>query len=256
MKVYFITRFSIYDPAFGGFRLTKNFNEMDYEKHLFDRNRLDQKFSEFQNITLPSIVGQSSNEWRWLIFTSDRLPREYIDRLQALTKQYPSIETIAVKDFSEFFEKTSCYEYGDSFATVRLDDDDGLNACFVEKLQQYSENQGDVVCFNEGRLTKWEKGRVVVGQKVTEKNNAQGLTGIGLNIYSTGRHSDIDDRYRVIYDSSPDMFLLTCSQFTDTMRGFTAFDRILSKLKRLVFLMLHSPREVPGACSTWLKKRF
>ena len=88
-----------------------------------------------------------------------------------------------------------------------------------------------------------------------EKNNAQGLTGIGVNIYSCGRHSDIDTRYNVIYDSTPDMYLFACSPFTDTKRGFTSSERILSKFKRLIFLICNRPSEVPGECARFIRKR-
>jgi hypothetical protein len=255
MKVYFITRFSIYDPQFGGFRITKDYDQKEYERRLFSKDRLNDKFDTFQRITLPSVVEQNCDDWKWLIYTSDRMPDEYMKRLRVLVKDHTNIDLITVKDFRDFFEKDSSYNYDNSFATVRLDDDDGLNNCFVEKLQQYSKNVGSIVNFTEGTLVKYVKGRVLMGEKVSEKNNAQGLAGIGVKIYSCGRHSDIDTRYNVIYDSTPDMFALTCSAFTDTNRAFTAFGRILIKLKRLFFLILHRPREVPGECAEFIRKR-
>jgi hypothetical protein len=255
MKVYFITRFSIYDPQFRGFRLTADYDQKEYERRLFDKDRLNHKFDTFQKITLPSIVEQSCDNWKWLIYTSDRMPDEYMKRLRALLKDYTNIELITVKGFGEFFEKTSSYNYENSFATVRIDDDDGLNNCFVEKLQEYSKDVGSIVSFTEGTLVKYAKGRVVMGEKVSAKNSALGLTGIGIKIYSTGRHSDIDTRYNVIYDSTPDMFLLCCSPFADTKRGFTALGRILVKFRRLLFLVCHRPREVPGECAEFIRKR-
>jgi|GEM_PF-6140560 len=255
MKVYFITRFSIYDPQFRGFRLTTDYDQNEYEKRLFDKDRLNHKFDTLQKITLPSVVEQSCDDWKWLIYTSDRMPDECRARLRALVKDYTNIELITVKDFSEFFEKDFSYNYGNSFATVRLDDDDGLSKCFVEKLQQYSKNVGSIICFTEGTLVKYAKGRVVMGEKVSEKNNAQGLAGIGVKIYGCGRHSDIDTRYNVIYDSTPNMFLLTSSPFTDTKRAFTAWGRVLIKFKRLLFLTFHRPREVPSECAAFIRKR-
>jgi hypothetical protein len=255
MKVYFITRFSIYDPQFGGFRLTTNYDQKEYERRLFDKARLNQKFDEFQNITFPSIVGQSCDDWKWLIYTSDRMPDEYMKRLRTLVKDYTNIEVITVKNFKEFFANDLSYNYDNSFATVRIDDDDGLNSCFVEKLQEYSKNVGSIVCFTEGTMVKYEKGRVVMGEKVSEKNNAQGLVGIGVKIYSCGSHSTIDARYNVINDHTPDMYLITCSPYTDTSRGFTSLERILGKFKRLLFLIINQPREVPGVCAEFIRKR-
>jgi hypothetical protein len=256
MKVYFVTRFSIYDPQFKGFRISRYYDPKEYEKRLFDADRLNHKFDTFQNLTLPSVIGQSLGDWKWLIYTSDRMPEEYMKRLRALVSGHPNISLIPIKDFDEFFEKDKTYNYEISYATVRLDDDDGLNNCFVERLQQYIKKVGSIVCFTEGTLVKYEKGRVVRGEKVSELNNAQGLAGIGVKIYSCGRHSDINERYDVIYDSTPDMFLINCSPFADTKRGFTAWNRIWVKINRILFLLSTRPSEVPKELVIPLRKLF
>jgi hypothetical protein len=254
MKVYFITRFSIYDPEFGGFRLTKDNDPKEYERRLFDKSRLNHKFDTFQNITFPSIVQQTCDDWEWIIYASDRMHDKYMKRLRTLVKDYTNIVLIIVKNFSEFFEKTSSYNYEKTFATVRIDDDDGLSNCFVDKLQQYSKKVGSIVSFTEGKLAKYVNGKLIIGKKVSEKNNAQGLAGIGINIYNCGSHSDIDKRFNVIYDRCPDMFFLTCSPFTDTQRGFTALNRIMVRLERLLFLVLRRPDKVPKECAIYIRK--
>jgi putative rhamnosyltransferase len=254
MKVYFVTRFSIYDPQFTGFRLSRYYDSKEYERRLFAADRLNHKFDTFQNITLPSVVGQSLGDWEWLIYTSDRMPDEYTKRLRRLVSDHPNILLIPVKDFPEFFEKDLSYNYATSFATVRLDDDDGLSNYFVEKLQQYSNQVGNVVCFTEGTLVKYVNGRVVMGKKISEINNAQGLAGIGVRIYSCGRHSDINARFNVINDSTPNMFIINCSPFADTKRGFTTWDRIVVKVKRLCFLLWNRPMEVPRELGAPLRK--
>jgi len=254
MRIYFITRFSIYDPKFRGFRVSKDYGPMEYQRRLFDKARLNHKFDTFQNITFPSIVQQTCNDWEWIIYTSDLMPAEYMECLRALVKDYKNIVLITVKNFSEFFEKTSSYNYKKLFATVRIDDDDGLSNCFVEKLRQYSKDVGSIVSFTEGRLVRLVNGKLFIGKKFSEKNSALGLAGIEINIYNCGSHSDIDKRFNVIYDRSPDMFFLTCSPFTDTKRGFTALNRIVVKLERLLFLVLRRPDRVPKECAIYIRK--
>ena len=105
MKVYFITRFSIYDPQFRGFKITTDYDQKQYETRLVDKDRLNHKFATFQNITLPSIVEESCDDWEWLIYTSDRMPDEYMKRLCTVVRDYTNIVLIIVKNFSEFFEK-------------------------------------------------------------------------------------------------------------------------------------------------------
>lgn len=255
MRVYFVTRFSIYDPQFRGFRLTTDHNQKEYERRLFSRDRLQNKFETFQTITFPSIVKQSCDDWKWLIYTSDQMPYEYMKRLRTLVKDYPSIALITVRNFDEFFEAHRTLDYGDSFATVRIDDDDGVSLSFVEKLQQYSSSVGSIVSFTEGALVGCANGRMIVGDAVSQKNSALGLSGIGVKIYSCGRHSDIHARYNVIYDSTPGMYFLCCSPFADTQRGFTPFERVLAKFRRLLFLILHRPTEARRECAQFVRKR-
>jgi hypothetical protein len=256
MKIYFITRFSICDPQFMGFRLSRYYGQKEYERRLFDASRLNHKFETFKNITLPSVVEQSLGDWEWLIYTSERMPEDYIDRLRSLVCGYPNISLIPVKDFPEFFERNRCYRYDSSFATVRLDDDDGINRGYVLKLQRYSQEVGSIVCFTEGKLVKMVNGHVVTGKKVSILNNAQGLAGIGIDIYNCGGHSDIHTKYNVISDSTPDMFLLNCSPFADTKRGFTALERIAVKIRRIGFLLYSRPSDVPGELTAPLRKLF
>jgi hypothetical protein len=256
MKVYFITRFSIYDPHFKGFRLSSDHDPEEYERQLFSAPRMSHKFETFQRNTLPSVVKQSSGNWKWLIYTSDKLPGEYLQRLRNLVADHQNIEIIQVKGFQEFFEHDRSYAYESPFATVRLDDDDGLSPSFVETVQQYASRQGSIISFTEGRKVKCIDGQLIIGAKVSEKNNAQGMVGIGVRIYNCGSHTSMSTRYNVIYDTTPEMFLVDCSPFTDTKRAFTRFGRIMVKLKRLFFLALHRPKELPRECAAPLLKLF
>jgi len=255
MTVYFVTRFSIFDPSFRGFRLSTDHDVVEYERRLFDRGRLDHKFATFESITLRSVVAQTRTDWRWIIYASDRLPSNFAARLIRLVTPYPQITVRAVPSFREFFGETQSYDYGESFATVRLDDDDGVGSAFVENLQQYSASRGTIICFTEGRLVKYSDDKVVRGEAVSERNNAQGLTAVGLNIYNCGRHSDIDSRYPVVYDSTAEMYLLCCSPYADTQRGFTSLDRAAAKVRRLVFLVGHRPTEARDEVFNFFARR-
>lgn len=256
MKVYFITRFSIFDPQFRGFRLSSDHDPKEYERRLFAPARMNHKFQTFESNTLPSVVRQTLQDWEWLIYTSDRLPDEYLERLRALVNGRQNIKVIQVAGFQEFFERDRSFEYKAPFATVRLDDDDGVNKYFVEKVQQYAANHGSIVSFTDGRKVKCIDGRLVPGAAVSEKNNAQGMVGIGVRIYNCGSHTDMNARYNVIYDSTPEMYFVDCSPFADTKRAFTPLGRVLVKLQRIFFLALNRPGELPSELAAPLQKLF
>ena len=98
MIVYFITRFSIFDYDFKGYKLTKNLGIEEYKSYLFSKERLDYKFDSFENY-LPSIVSQTDNNYIWEIYTSEYLPIEYKNRLLASTNKYKNIKIFFINSF-------------------------------------------------------------------------------------------------------------------------------------------------------------
>jgi hypothetical protein len=67
--------------------------------------------------------------------------------------------------------------------------------------------------------------KIISGKKISRLNNAQGLCAIGMNIYSCGNHTKVAEKYKVIYDNAPDMYLVNCDeQYTDTKRKFVESD--------------------------------
>lgn len=232
MKIYFITRFSILDYQHKAFELSRNFDAAEYEKSLFNKDRLEHKFEVFEKNTLSSILSQSNKDWEWHIYTSDRLPRHYKNRLGMLIEKEPRIKIFAVNGFKEFNKNVTQHKYTSNYATVRLDDDDGLCDKYVEKLQKYTDEKDKIISFPLGRRIEITKGKKVVGNTFESKNIAVGLAGIGLEIYSCGNHATIDQRYETIYDLTPNIYFINCSKHCDTQREFIDFKKLyLFKVK-------------------------
>lgn len=77
--VIITTRFSHWDPkAKNSWRIGRVDDEEQYKKALFDEKRLAAKFSIFEQVTLPSIAGQSDLENVYLtLVTSEDLPEPF-----------------------------------------------------------------------------------------------------------------------------------------------------------------------------------
>ena len=217
MLVYIITRFSILDFNFKGYRLTRKNSKdaQDYKNKLFAKNRLDYKFNSFEKITLPSIINQTNQNYVWEIYTSKFLPEEYKERLIKLTKPYNKIKIYFIESFKDFnkSEKTT-----GKYCTVRLDDDDGLNKNFVKILQQYKNHKNVIVSFPHGQKITIQNNEIIYGVKMEYKKNAFGLCAIDMNIYNCGEHTRVDKNFKVIYNNAPDMYFANCSEFCDTKR--------------------------------------
>ena len=107
MKVYILTRFSIFDPSTKGFKIQRA-SEI-YKEKLFNKKRLDAKFSFFEKMTLPSVLNQTYKDWEWHIFTSNELLENYKKKLEQLTSSYTSIKICYIKNFKEFNFKPRPY---------------------------------------------------------------------------------------------------------------------------------------------------
>ena len=233
MKVHIITRFSICDAHVKGFQITKNTSVGDYERALFDPARLRHKFEVFERVTVPSITGQSSDDWEWHIYTSDRLPLEFDRRLERLADSDSRIRVFRVRDFHEFSEQVVDFDYGDDFATARLDDDDGLSEHYIAKLQHYASKRGCIVSFPTGHSFELKDGRIRRAPEKVQRLVSAGMAAIGMNIYQCGSHKKVDLNYDVIYDYSPAMYLQDCSEFCDTNRRIDlGLRRPLTKFRR------------------------
>jgi len=227
MLTYITTRFSIFDYNFKGYEMTRNNSKDECYKQLFSSKRLNYKFKAFEKITLPSILNQTNKNYIWNIFTSEYLPEKYKNRLIKLTRPYKKIHIHYVKSFKCFFRNATNLTKNNTFkyCTIRLDDDDGLSANFIENLQKYKNKDKTIISHPKGTIVTIKDNKVVLGQKISRPNNAQGLCGIGMNIYSCGNHNKVAEKFTVIYDYTPNMYVVNCDEHCDTKRKFVESDK-------------------------------
>jgi hypothetical protein len=217
MITHIITRFSILDYDFKGYYLTQKLDKDTYYKMLFSSKRLDYKFRSFEIITLQSILNQTNQNYIWHIYTSEYLPDVYKEKLMNLTNQHKLIRVYYIKDFKEF----NTIKFDSDYCTMRLDDDDGLSPQFIENLQKYKKNINTIISHPNGKMVTIQNDKVVIGKKVSLPNCALGLCAIGMNIYHCGVHTKVGKRFSVIYDNTPDMYLINSSIHCDSLRKFS-----------------------------------
>jgi hypothetical protein len=224
MTAYIITRFSILDDSKKFWRLARTSNNIETLKaNLFSKERLDEKFKAFNFITYPSVINQTNQNFVWIIVTSKHLPTNYKSKLYKFKK--PNIKIIEVGNMREFSRIINSFTYEKEYATVRLDDDDGLNINFIDKLNLVykTSKKSEIFSLVNGRKATIEGNKIFISNKKTiYKNIALGLTWFNGNIYSAGMHKTIHERFEVIYDESPGMYLLYSSEFCDSKRKFNS----------------------------------
>ncbi|WP_026914470.1 FkbM family methyltransferase [Christiangramia portivictoriae] len=155
MQHFILTRFNLKKEDW---REDKNAQEVLNETWEKDRVKLFKKFC------LPSVLGQTNKNFRWMIFFQNN-PSQTIKELLGELAVYSFIETVMLNSFEEFQQKLPnivakkiSYNKG-NLLTTRLDNDDGINKRFVEKLQDAASglNQDTLIYFPFGLFLDYGK---------------------------------------------------------------------------------------------------
>ncbi|MFI9009389.1 glycosyltransferase [Actinosynnema sp. NPDC053489] len=97
---------------------------------------LTERVALFERYCLPSVAAQTSSDFRWLIYFDPESPRWLKDRIEAHGDAYTPVFRTQVsreeliEDISKLFPVR-----GEHLITTNLDNDDGLAADFVARLQ-------------------------------------------------------------------------------------------------------------------------
>lgn len=217
MHHYILTRMSILDTSHKGFQVTRKHSKENVKNILFSPSRLRAKFALFDKATYPSILAQTYKDYTWLIYASIYLSEEYKKKLDGYAKE--NILILYVKGFKEMNDDISSrLRRKTNYSTVRLDDDDWLNPLFLEMLTKYKDKKGAIISAPRGRWFRLRNGEMNIRKKIYYKKNAQGLAGIGFNIFKAGSHSQVNRKHTVIYDDLPDAFYRSCSDYSNTRK--------------------------------------
>lgn len=245
--IFFIVKFSV-EYQLDGHRAmqlakaSKKKGQVAYRKALFDPRRLQQRFTFFENITLPSLTPNLQNSNAHLICLASRsMPEEYKGRLNSLIRKQrnaaihycepiKSVDYEAGKAVRSFYSKKLHAQQKDIvFATVRLDDDDALASNFVDILSPYvkSEFNGFWVSFPTGVRMSIDAGRIVLTKAYLPKTS-QGLARISVisseheseigTAYGLGSHARVDLRAPVIMDGRQIAYIRTNHKENDSRR--------------------------------------
>jgi hypothetical protein len=129
---FLITRFNLRKP---------DWKEDKNSQQVLDESWLKNRIQLFKNYCLPSVLGQTDKNFRWLIFF-ERDSEPEIKFLLEQLETYSFIEAILVNGYQEF--QTGIPQFitermiGDPewIVTTRLDNDDAIHKDFIFQIQQ------------------------------------------------------------------------------------------------------------------------
>src|SRR5947209_8024402 len=112
------------------------------EVHLAFRSRpgwMDERFELFERYCLPSVLNQSCQTFRWIIYFDVSTQEKHLDRARRGIAGRPNFEVKLCTIFGSETHQADLSTMLDPakswLVTTRLDNDDGLQRDFVAKLQ-------------------------------------------------------------------------------------------------------------------------
>lgn len=226
MQVIGLCRFSY--PAIGGFQVEHNSLE-ERMTFLYDRTRMEERFSLLETVTLPALKAQTDPEFNFVILIGDSLPTTYEARLRVLCADIPQI-TIRVEApaqhrplvrrvFNEARHDMSapCLQF-------RLDDDDAVALDFVENLRKTARTSAALLAqhpyfafdFNNGFLLRMDPD----GLKAAEVIRPYFTAGLAVHVAGGKSKSVMNFSHHRIYERIPTLTLNTRAMFVRTHNLF------------------------------------
>jgi hypothetical protein len=241
--IFIDIRYSLYAPALRNSWKIGRESEESYKKDLFSAERMQRRQFFFEKVTLKSLISLNQNKpidvsLKVNVLTSDLLPERNANFLRDVAKNNDFINIVY---FSEgdvdirapLMQQVNDLGDSDIYASVRLDDDDGLSKDFAKQLSFYLHPKfsGTVVSFAKGygglldevgdflsvAEYKWRFGSAGLTY-ISEKSKSV-RTG-SYSIYQCGDHTKTDNKFPTISDGRSASFLRAFHLENDSKDSF------------------------------------
>jgi hypothetical protein len=122
------------------------FDQAGAEHQLFAPDRLAARFHFFENLLLPSLKLQTSDDFKLIVISSDAMPIIYQQRLQGILADMPQAQVVFSKtrnigdEIGPILADESGRSHDGHVISFRVDDDDALSRYFIERLRRDAES--------------------------------------------------------------------------------------------------------------------
>lgn len=163
-----IIRFS--HPSTGGYKKTPTSGPAS-EAYVYDDARLERRFRLFESICVPCLAAQTDTDFRVVIVTGDKMPDTFQDRLLSAAEAIPNALVVPVHPGHSYWAINRGLakvpkEDATHRTTFRMDDDDGVDNAYIERLKRLAHWMHDpdrperdfVIAHNKGLYFEMKEG--------------------------------------------------------------------------------------------------
>lgn len=160
-KHYLITRFNLRADYWD---VTKNNEQLLTDEWMNNRMWL------FENFCFPSVVGQTNQNFEWLLYFDTNTKEVYQNRIQELVANQPNFKVFFVDAMPSFMPELHNYITNESkdrpyLITTRIDNDDSIHIDFINEVQkQFNQQEYQAIDFIKGYSLQIEP-NYILGKK-------------------------------------------------------------------------------------------
>ena len=136
---YLVTRFNVKIDGYGPEYFPSSVRPTSWEM---------ERLPLFEHFCAPSVAGQRSKNFVWLIYCDIDTNPEIIKRIQIAVQNVQAVQLLFVRDFQEMIDsiRNVCASAGTPFViTSRLDNDDGIGLDYIKVVQEHFELRANVI---------------------------------------------------------------------------------------------------------------
>jgi hypothetical protein len=175
-------------------------------QRMIDPAYLGQRLDLFERFCLPTLRGQTRQDFTWLVLFAEDTPEAVKARVARYTQEWPNLVPVYLPAGLEHVGRLVVAPYLDktpqTLITTRIDNDDGLCRTYIEEVRRLEQaKERTIAHFPVGYV--WHRDRIYLDR---QDHNAfttlieplpQGVDSSYLTIYK-GSHSDIHQLGRVV----------------------------------------------------------
>jgi hypothetical protein len=215
----------------------------EYEKKLFDPQRLEARRKTFSRIAIPSIVAAMRQapgiKSEVHVLTSEKIPESDKQFLIDIAARHSFIKLYFLPPHApDMCAGDQAYaknlKRGDIVASIRLDDDDAVSKNYLLKLSEWMNlrKKEFVVSMPLGYGVVFdEEAQPVKARKLNKKLIAAGLAYVYKakkntygNVYKLGNHAKVDKKLFCIHDDSDYFYIRSYHPYNDSGDSFKIVD--------------------------------
>jgi hypothetical protein len=111
---------------------------------------MEQRFRLFTIFTVPSLMGQSCQDFTWFVFLDQRTPKRFTEQLAGVAAGFSSMRLVPLDRRQVDFLRSEVQRSGARIAiTSRIDNDDAWHKDYVRYLHEGSFRPGTLVDFQD-----------------------------------------------------------------------------------------------------------